>query len=143
MNWLKDLIRFFEGLRLKAYKCPAGVWTCGYGSTGPDVTPTTQWTQEQAEQRMQSDAERFMLESGTLSPVLFFSDRKHAAIADFCYNLGSTRYKSSTLKRRIDVGDWDGARDELMKWVFGGGKKLPGLVKRRAAEADLLGESHG
>jgi lysozyme len=63
---------------------------------------------------------------------------RHSAIADFCFNLGTTRYKASTLKRRVDAGDWPGAAEELAKWVWGGGQKLPGLVARRAAESLLL-----
>ena len=136
---LLALIRKFEGLRLKPYLCPAGVPTIGYGHTGKDVTLSMAPISEPvAEATMHQDAEVFMRAAGNLSPVLWFDEDKHAAIADFCFNLGSSRYKASTLKRRIDVGDWEGARDELAKWVWGGGRKLPGLVARRAAEAGLL-----
>lgn len=136
---LLALIRKFEGLRLKPYLCPAGVPTIGYGHTGKDVTLSMAPISEPvAEALMHQDAEVFMRAAGNLSPVLWFDEDKHAAIADFCFNLGSSRYKASTLKRRIDSGDWEGARDELAKWVWGGGRKLPGLVARRAAEAGLL-----
>jgi lysozyme len=60
------------------------------------------------------------------------------AIVDFAYNLGVGRLQTSTLRRKINVGDWDGAKEELMKWTRGGGKVLPGLVKRRQAECALL-----
>lgn len=140
---LLDLIRKFEGLRIKPYRCPAGVPTIGYGSTAyPNghkvsmadrpVSPAV------AEAMMHIDAERFLRASGNLSPILWFAPDKHAAIADFCYNLGMARYKASTLKRRVDAADWEGAAAELQKWVWGGGKKLPGLVARRKAEAELL-----
>ena len=132
------LIRRFEGCKLRAYICPAGVWTIGWGATGQGVRAGTQWTQQQADDRLDSDAEAYAKAAGNLSTVLWFDPDKHAAIADFCYNLGSTRYKSSTLKRRIDAGDWQGAAEELQKWVWGGGRKLPGLVARRSAEAELL-----
>lgn len=136
---LLALIRKFEGLRLKPYLCPAGVPTIGYGHTGKDVTLSMAPISEPvAEALMHQDAEVFMRAAGNLSPVLWFDEDKHAAIADFCFNLGSSRYKASTLKRRIDSGDWEGACDELQKWVWGGGRKLPGLVARRAAEAGLL-----
>ncbi len=136
---LLALIRKFEGLRLKPYLCPAGVPTIGYGHTGKDVTLSMAPISEPvAEALMHQDAEVFMRAAGNLSPVLWFDEDKHAAIADFCFNLGSSRYKASTLKRRIDAGDWEGACDELQKWVWGGGRKLPGLVARRAAEAGLL-----
>lgn len=136
---LRHLIRRFEGCRLIAYLCPAGVWTIGWGATGPEVKPGTAWTQPQADARLEADAERFYLAAGKLSPVLWLEgDARHTAIADFCFNLGTTRYKASTLKRRIDAGDWAGAADELQKWVWGGGRKLPGLIARRQAERELL-----
>lgn len=133
---LQMLIRRFEGLRLKAYYCPAGVLTCGYGSTGPDIRPDTAWTQEQAAARMQLDAARFESAARRLCPAL--EGDALAAIADFAYNLGATRLKGSTLRRKLNAGDIAGARAELSKWVRGGGRILPGLVMRRAAEAALL-----
>lgn len=137
---LLALIRKFEGLRLKPYRCPAGVPTIGYGHTGPDVRMNMPPISEQAaEVLLLQDAGVFHRAAGKLSPILWLEgDARHSAIADFCYNLGTTRYKASTLKRRIDAGDWQGATEELHKWVWGGGKKLPGLVARRAAEARLL-----
>ena len=137
---LQALIRKFEGLRLKPYRCPAGVPTIGYGHTGPDVSMDMKPISEPvAEAMMQQDAATFHRAAGKLSPRLWLEgDDKHAAIADFCFNLGTTRYKASTLKRRVDAGDWQGAAEELQKWVWGGGKKLPGLVARRKAEANLL-----
>lgn len=136
---LLHLIRRFEGCKLKAYLCPAGVWTIGWGATGAEVRPGLVWTQEQSDARLIQDASHFYYASGKLSPVLWLSgDDRHSAIADFCYNLGLGRYRASTLKRRVDAEDWDGVALELDKWVWGGGKKLPGLVARRKAEAALL-----
>lgn len=136
MDALYDLIRRFEGLRLHAYRCPAGVWTCGYGSTGPDVRPDTVWTPEQAEARMRDDAHDAAAAALILCPEL--TGAPLAAIADFTYNLGAGRLRASTLRRRINAGDLPAAEIELMKWVRGGGRILPGLVARRAAEAALL-----
>lgn len=133
---LYELIRRFEGCRLKAYRCPAGVWTCGFGSTGPDVEPATVWTMEQAETRMRADAERFA--RGTLAMCPGLNGHQLAAIADFAYNLGLTRLRGSTLRRRVLSQDWAGAREELARWIRGGGRVLPGLVARRAAEAAFL-----
>lgn len=134
---LKALIRRFEGLRLKAYLCPAGVPTIGYGSTGPDVKLGMSCTLEQAEARMASDAAVFL--AGTLASVpTADTDGRRAALADFAYNLGLTRLKASTLRRRALANDWDGVRVELAKWVRGGGSVLPGLVVRRKVEAELL-----
>lgn len=136
---LLSLIRKFEGLRLKVYRCPAGVPTIGYGHTGKEVhMAMPPITREVAEEMLQQDAAVFVMAASVQSPVLWFDEAKQAAIADFCFNLGISRYKISTLKRRVNAGDWDGAQEELQKWVWGGGKKLPGLVLRRQAEARLL-----
>jgi len=132
-----DLIRSFEGLRLKAYYCPAGVLTCGYGSTGPDITPETVWSLEQAEARMIADAGSFT--AATQAMCVALAGDALAAVADFAYNLGLTRLKGSTLRRKLNSGDMAGAKAELRKWVRGGGRVLPGLVLRREAEAALLG----
>ena len=134
---LIDLIKRFEGLRLKAYLCPAGVWTCGFGSTGPDISKGTVWSIEQAEDRLQADAYAFTIATLKLCPGI--SGERLAAIADFAYNLGATRLAGSTLRRKINSGDIEGAKVELRKWVRGGGRILPGLVLRREAEARLLG----
>lgn len=134
-----DLIRKFEGLRLKPYRCPAGVPTIGYGHTGPDVHMDMPPISEAvAEAMMLQDADVFYRAAGKLSPILWGYPGAHVAIADFCFNLGVGRYKASTLKRRVDAGDWQGAAEELQKWVWGGGKKLPGLIARRKAEICLI-----
>jgi lysozyme len=130
------LIQRFEGLRLRAYLCPAGVWTCGWGSTGPDVGPGTVWTREQADARMLLDAQKYTLAAQKLCPKAV--GKQLAALADFAYNLGTSRLAASTLRRRFNRGDLVGARAEIQRWVYGGGKKLPGLVLRRKAEAALL-----
>lgn len=140
---LYALIRLFEGFRSKPYICPAGVPTIGYGSTTYDgnrkVTMQDKPISEPAaDAMMMRDADGFARAAATISPILWLEHDKHQAIADFCYNLGTTRYKSSTLRRKVDSKDWDGAKRELMKWVYGGGKKLPGLVKRRQAECALM-----
>lgn len=135
---LARLIRKFEGCKLVAYLCPAGVWTIGWGATGKDVVKGLRWTQPQADARMRTDADTYMLAAAAISPILWFNEDIHSAVADFCYNLGTTRYKGSTLRKKIDKADWAGARAELAKWVFGGGRKLPGLVLRRHEESLLL-----
>ena len=140
---LHDLIRKWEGLSLKPYLCPAGVPTIGYGSTvypngvkvtldDPEISITT------AEIMMKMDAARFWQGVGEVSPILWFHDNKQQAVADFAYNLGLSRYKASTLRRRIDEGDWEGAAAEFPRWVYGGGKKLPGLIARRQDEVLLF-----
>lgn len=136
---LFELIRRFEGLRLKPYLCPAGIPTVGYGHTGPGVTlKSPPMTPQLAERVMQEDAEKHAMLALKLSPNLAVDQDRTAAIADFVFNLGASRYKASTLRRKVRDSEWLDAKDELEKWVWGGGRKLPGLVARRRAEAALL-----
>lgn len=130
------LIKRFEGCRLMPYLCPAGVWTCGWGSTGADVYPGRAWTQEYADKRLEIDAQQFAADTMRLCPGL--DTRSLCALADFAYNLGTSRLAASTLRKKVNARNWTGARIELKKWVNGGGRILPGLVLRRAAEAALL-----
>jgi lysozyme len=138
------ICRPFEGLRLKPYICPAGYATIGYGTVWrPDGIQVTldhpAITQETAEVWLLSELRSNYL-TGVLaaSPTLLARPRALGAMSDFAYNLGVGRYRASTLRKHVDSQDWQGARLELAKWVRGGGKVLPGLVKRRAAEAALL-----
>lgn len=130
------MAQHFESLRLTAYLCPTGIPTIGYGATGPDIHLGLVWTREQADERLTLDAERSIAVVRRLCPQA--QDAHMAALADFAFNLGPTRLASSTLRRRYNAGDLAGARHELTRWVYGGGRALPGLVRRRAAEAALL-----
>lgn len=138
------LCRPFEGLRLKPYICPAGYPTIGYGTVfKPDGTKVTmdhpEISKETAEDWLLSELKSNYL-AGVLkaSPGLISYPRVLGAMTDFAYNLGVARYKGSTLRRRVDEQDWDGAVEQLMLWTKAGGRILPGLVKRRQAEAVLL-----
>jgi lysozyme len=71
-------------------------------------------------------------------PILATNVRKCNAVLDFAYNLGTGRLQTSTLKRKINAQDWEGAAEQLMLWTKGGGRELPGLVKRRKAEKELI-----
>lgn len=136
---LYALIKRFEGCRLTPYLCPAGVWTCGWGSTGPDVIPGQSWSQDKADRRMQQDAARFARGVLQLAPNLhWWPDQVVCAVADFAYNCGLSSFKASTLRKAILAEDWAWAKRELMKWVRGGGRVLRGLQIRRAAESALL-----
>lgn len=138
------LCRRFEGLYLKPYMCPASVPTIGFGSTvyenGVRVTLSDPAiTKERAEQLLQHDLRNIYPHVVRLCPTLpTFGPGPVAAILDFTYNLGAGRLRASTLRKKIEAGDLASARLELAKWVRGGGKVLPGLVKRRNAEALLL-----
>ena len=138
------LCRQFEGYRAKPYLCPAGVPTIGYGSTyyadGRKVTlADPPMSEENARTLLMIELEHTYL-PGVLRncPGLITDARKCNAIVDFCYNLGVGRLQTSTLKRKINANDWEGAKEQLMLWTKGGGKVLPGLLKRRTAECALL-----
>lgn len=130
-----DLIKKFEGLKLYAYLCPANVWTIGYGTT-KDVKPGMTITEIEAENLLKRDLEKFENQVNSLN--LPFNQNQFDAIVSFTYNLGFGNLKSSTLlkKATANVND-DTIRIEFLKWVYAGGKKLEGLVKRRAAEHKL------
>jgi len=139
-----ELCRRFEGFREKPYLCPAGIPTIGYGSTyyadGKKVTlQDAPINEPEARVLLVHELEHTYL-PGVLRncPVLATDTRKCNAIVDFCYNLGVGRLQTSTLKRKINAQDWDGAKEQLMLWTKGGGKVLPGLLKRRQAECALM-----
>lgn len=139
------LCKQFEGFRAKPYLCPAGIPTIGYGSTyyrnGKKVLLLDEPISElNANQLLMLELEHTYL-PGVLRncPILLTDERKCNAIIDFCYNLGVGRLQTSTLKRKINEQDWEGAKEQLMLWTKGGGRVLPGLLKRRTAECQLFG----
>jgi lysozyme len=138
-----DLCKIFEGFRSRPYLCPANVWTIGYGTTryenGTRVKPTDPAIGKgTALLLLQTELVRCETAVIRYCPILEDDVRKRAAIIDFVYNLGAGRLQASTLRRKINNQDWEGTKKELTKWVNGGGRKLPGLVKRRAAEIKLF-----
>lgn len=139
-----DLCRHFEGYVAKPYLCPANYWTQGYGTVNkPDgsvVKPTDSPISKQlAEDWLVSEIKNVYL-PGVLkrSPHLVNYPYVLGALVDFAYNLGVPRYRSSTLSRRVNELDWDMAVVELNRWTRGGGRVLPGLVRRRHAEAQYF-----
>ena len=138
------MCKHFEGFSSEPYICPAGYATIGYGTVfKPDGSRVTMShppvTQEQAEEWLRSEIENNYMK-GVLkaSPCLAKYPFRLAAITDFAYNLGVPRYRASTLRKYVDKQDWGMAKVELSKWVFAGGRKLPGLVRRRQAEINLM-----
>jgi lysozyme len=138
------LCKQFEGYRAKPYLCPAGVATIGFGSTYyADKRKVTledaPMSQEEAHALLMIELEHTYLPGALRNcPGLITDVRKCNAIVDFVYNLGIGRLQTSTLKRKINANDWEGAKEQLMLWTKGGGKVLPGLLKRRTAECALL-----
>ena len=136
---LLDLIKQFEGCKLTAYKCPAGVWTIGYGATGAGIKEGTVWTQRQANEALLETALNCLHTAIRLSPTLRDeSIYKQASIADFIYNLGAGNYLKSSLKLRVDQSNWVNSVHEIKKWDKVKGVPLKGLTKRRAREAELI-----
>lgn len=138
------LCKQFEGFRSKPYLCPAGIPTIGYGSTyyanGHKVTLQDAPISEPDAYALLVHELQHTYAPGVLRncPGLATDERKLNAIVDFAYNLGIGRLQTSTLKRKINAQDWGGAKEQLMLWTRGGGKVLPGLLKRRTAECALL-----
>lgn len=132
----RDLIRKFEGLRLTAYKCPAGVWTIGYGHTG-DVKKGDVITAHQADAILDVDLDKF--ERGVVNLLdVDVNDNEFAALVSFAYNLGIGALGRSTLLKLINAGNKPQAATQFMKWTYAAGKVVPGLVRRRAAERELF-----
>jgi lysozyme len=131
-----DLIKSFEGLRLSAYKCPADVWTIGYGTTA-GVKPGQNITKERAEELLREDVKRFEQQVMRLVKVPL-TQGQFDALTSFVYNLGAGNLSNSTLLRLLNAGDYAGAAAQFDRWNKAGGKVLAGLVRRRAAERALF-----
>lgn len=131
LNKLKE----FEGCKLKAYLCPAGKWTIGYGTTA-GVKPGMVITKDKAELFLDADIEAFESSLEKIPTLVSLKPWQWDAIVDFVYNLGLGNFKSSTLLRKIKANPDDPTIPaEFSRWVYSGKTKLPGLVKRRAWEA--------
>ena len=135
------LTKKFEGFRAGPYKCPAGVATIGYGSTryldGRKVQMTDlPVTKEYAERMLEIDMLRRYIK---IRPRVHgpMTAGEKAALTDFAYNLGCGALFGSTLFRKYMAGDKRGASREFRRWVYAGGRRLRGLVRRRAAEKRL------
>jgi len=131
-----NLIKQFEGLRLKAYKCPAGVWTIGYGHTN-NVRPDDVITEAQATELLIRDV---LDVEGVINRLVTktLTQGQYDALCSFIFNVGSGNFMRSTLLRKLNQADYEGASNEFLKWVYANKKKLAGLVKRRQAEKDLF-----
>jgi lysozyme len=158
-----DLMHRFEGFRNKPYLCPAHIWTIGYGhvlyqdqirlpmARVPDKQvnmirreyPLSQehnrvWTKEEIDKLFIADVAHF--ERGVLRLIPHIAGRQGAfdACVSFAFNAGLGNLQRSTIRMRANRGDWEGAAQALMMWTKGGGRVLPGLVRRREAERALF-----
>lgn len=130
------LIKRFESLKTKAYRCPAGMLTIGYGHTH-NVKEGDTCTPEQAEAWLQEDCLVAELTIGA-NVKAQLNQNQYDALVSFIFSLGSHNFAGSTLLKKLNAGDYAGAADEFGRWVNADGRKLPGLVERRAAEKALF-----
>lgn len=132
-----ELLKRFEGYREQAYRCPAGVWTIGYGHTG-GVYEGQVCTREQAERWLREDLKNAENAVNALEPSRPLRQNEFDALVSFVYNLGAGNFSGSTLRRKVLANpDNPSIRDEFGKWIYADGRIQPGLVTRREAEADL------
>ena len=134
-------IKEFEGFRGRRYLCPANKPTIGYGHVIVDSERATLWgadlTEEQATKLLMKDLVRF--EDAVLAMVAVpLTQGQFDALVSFAYNLGEAKLRSSTLLKLLNAGDYDGARKQINRWVYSNGKKLEGLIRRRARETEMF-----
>ncbi|CAI1124561.1 lysozyme [Serratia ficaria] len=130
------LIKHFEGLRLAAYRCPANVWTIGYGHTA-GVQPGNVITEREADSFLRLDIAESVRAVNRLVKVPLTSNQFDALVS-FVFNLGAGSFLASTLLKKLNTGAYTEAADEFSRWVNAGGKLLPGLVRRRVKEKELF-----
>ncbi|HEY9880348.1 MAG TPA: lysozyme [Leptolyngbyaceae cyanobacterium] len=136
-----EIIKHFEGVRLKAYQDSVGVWTIGYGHTSmagpPNVTPGLTISSAEAENILKRDLGVFEKGVDAAVTVTPNSDQ-FSALVSFAFNVGLGNLRSSTLLKKFNAGDARGAAEEFLRWSYAGGKQLPGLLRRRNAERALF-----
>ena len=131
-----SLIKKFEGCELEAYKCAAGVWTIGYGST-KGVEEGNTITQEEADKLLLDEMEEY---EGYINDMVKVDLKQNEfdALVSWVYNLGSSNLSSSTLLQKLNTKEWDDVPNQIKRWNKAGGKVLQGLIRRREAEALLF-----
>jgi len=143
MEYSKDglhLTERFEGCRLVAYPDPGSggdPWTIGYGHTGPKVVEGLEITQEQAEQYLAQDIKQAEANVNAVVHVEL-TQEEFDALVDFAFNCGCRNLDSSTLMKKLNAGDFEGASQEFIKWDMAAGHHMAGLLKRREAEAAMF-----
>lgn len=153
-HWLREpgltLIKSFEGCarklpdgRFTAYPDPGSSdghpWTIGWGSTGSDIRPGTVWTQQQCDDRFETELGRYVQDVREAIGDAPTTENQFDALVAFHYNTGAIR--TATLTKKHIAGDYRGAKVEFSRWIRNDGKVLNGLVRRRLAEATLYGKA--
>lgn len=136
-NEAKKLIKKFEGCRLKAYLCPAGKWTIGYGHTA-GVKEGDVWTQEKADAMLEKEIGNFKRAVLDCCPSLSETPYRLAACISLAYNIGIGNFGGSSVARYIRRGEYRAAADAFGMWVFAGGQRLQGLINRRQMERTVF-----
>ena len=131
-----DLIKEFESLRLKAYQDERGIWTIGYGHTGPEVTKGLEISADQAEDLLRNDVAE--AEAGVDASIKNATSNQFSACVSLTFNIGVAKFKSSTLARYMREGQMGLAADQFPRWVHAGDHVSAGLVRRRKAERKLF-----
>jgi len=136
-----NLLSSFEGFELTAYLCPANVWTIGFGTTvypnGVKVKKGDVCTEVQAKAYMAHNLKKFELTVNDAVTVSL-NQNQFDALVSLAYNIGTNAFKNSTLVKKLNAGDIRGAADQFDVWVNAGGKRMQGLVNRRAKEKALF-----
>ena len=131
-----DIIKKFEGLKLQSYKCPAGVWTIGYGST-KNIKPNMSISEIEAHNLLLNDV-RDAENAVNKFVKVPLTQNEFDALVSFVFNLGSGTLQKSTLLKKLNAGDKDGASNEILRFCRAGDIILVGLEKRRKAERELF-----
>jgi GH24 family phage-related lysozyme (muramidase) len=158
----EDLMHFFEGYRNKPYRCSAAIWTVGWGHAMyadqlalPNVRKegytglirsdyqlkegdARVWSKDELVELFKVDINTFERGVLRLSPNLASHQSKFDSVVSFAYNAGLGNYQRSTIRMKVNRGDWEGAAEAFMMWTKAGGKEVAGLVKRRKAEVALF-----
>ena len=137
------LTKSMEGCVLHSYPDPGtggAPWTCGWGHCGPEVHPNMTITQAQADAWLNADLARAGLVVNSLVHV-YLNQNQFDALVDLTYNIGAANFRSSTLLRLLNSGDFAGAQAQFSRWNMAGGIVMPGLVSRRHAEAEMFGNA--
>jgi lysozyme len=131
------LTKGFEGLRLEAYRDCAGIWTIGYGHTGPSLLEGMRISEAEAEMLLRADlADAVRCVNRAVTAEI--AQPQFDAMVDFCFNAGRGNFLQSTLLRKVNLEDFEGAAAQFGLWVHAGGKVVAGLVRRRNAERAMF-----